>query len=80
MTYTIKIGKPRGEDYYVSVWVSGEPNVTGPDAEKRAKALAERLPRERALAGQVLLIARSKFEDVLKKRAELLEKKDPAKK
>jgi hypothetical protein len=80
MTYTIKIGKPRGEDYYVSVWVSGEPNVTGPDADKRAKALAERLPRERALAGQVLLIARSKFEDVLKKRAELLEKKDPAKK
>lgn len=80
LTYTIKLGKPRGNDYYATVWVAGEPKVTGPDAEKRSKQIAERMPRERALAGQVLLIARSKFEDVLKKRAELLEKKPSAKK
>lgn len=80
LTYTLKLGKPRGEDYYATVWVSGEPKPTGADAAARAKQLAERLPRERALAGNILLIARSKFEDVLKKRPELLEKKDPGKK
>ena len=80
LTYTIKLGKQRGEDYYATVWVSGEPKVTGPDAEKRARQLAERLLAERSLAGHVLLIARAKFEDVLKKRPELLEKRDPAKK
>jgi hypothetical protein len=80
LTYTIKLGKQRGDDYYATVWVSGEPKVAGPDADKRARQIAERLPRERALAGHVLLVARSKFEDVLKKRAELLEKKDSAKK
>jgi len=80
LTYTLKLGKLRGEDYYATLWISGEPKASGPDAEQRAKELAERLPREKALAGQVLLIARAKFEDVLRKRAELLEKKDPAKK
>ena len=45
---------------------------------ERGKQLAERLPREKALAGQVLLIARAKFDDVLRKRVELLEKKEPA--
>ena len=80
LTYTLKLGKPRGDDYYATVWVSGEPKVSGPDAEKRAKQLAERLPAERSLAGQVLLVARNKFEAVLKTRAELLEKKDAAKK
>ncbi|HEX5094222.1 MAG TPA: DUF4340 domain-containing protein [Burkholderiales bacterium] len=80
LTYTLKLGKLRGDDYYAMVWVAGEPKVTGPDAEKRAKQIAERLPREHALEGQVLLISRHKFEDVLKKRSEMLDKKDPAKK
>jgi Domain of unknown function (DUF4340) len=80
LTYTLKLGKLRGEDYYATVWVSGKPEATGADAAERAKQIAERLPHEKALAGQVLLIARSKFEDVLKKRAELLEKKDAGKK
>ena len=80
LTYTLKLGKLRGENYYATVWVSGEPQPTGADAAERAKSIAARLPGERALAGHILLIARSKFEDVLKKRAELLEKKDPGKK
>jgi hypothetical protein len=75
LTYTLKLGKLRGDDYYATVWISGEAQPSGPDAAERAKSLAERLPREKALAGQVLLIARSKFEDVLKQRAELLEAK-----
>jgi Domain of unknown function (DUF4340) len=80
LTYTLKLGKLRGEDYYATVWISGEPKAAGTDAAERARQIAERLPREKALAGQFLLIARPKFEDVLKKRAELLEKKDPGKK
>ena len=80
LTYTLKLGKQRGENYYATVWVSGEPQPTGADAAERAKSIAARLSGERALAGHILLIARSKFEDVLKKRAELLEKKDPGKK
>lgn len=80
LTYTLKLGKPRGDEYFATLWVSGEPKATGPDAAERAKTLAERLPREKALAGHILLIARSKFEDVLKKRGELLEKKDSGKK
>lgn len=80
LTYTLKLGKPRGENFYATLWISGEPKASGQDAAERGKQLAERLPREKALAGHVLLVARAKFDDVLKKRAELLEKKEPAKK
>ncbi len=77
LAYTLKLGKARGEDLYATLWISGEPKASGADAAERGEQLAERLPREKALAGHVLLIARAKFEDVLKKRAELLERKDP---
>jgi hypothetical protein len=80
LTYTLKLGKARGDDFYATLWISGEPKATGPDAAERAKSLAARMPAEKALAGHILLIARSTFEDVLKKRAELLEKKDTGKK
>jgi Domain of unknown function (DUF4340) len=80
LTYTLKLGKPRGDDLYAMLWITGEPKAKGADAAQRAQQLAERLPREKALAGQVLLIPRSTFEDILKKRSELLEKKDSAKK
>ncbi len=80
LTYTLKLGRLRGADYYATLWISGEPKTTGADAAERAKDVAARLLRERALAGHILLIPRSKFEDVLKKRAELLEKKDTGKK
>lgn len=80
LTYTLKLGKLRGEDYFAMLWISGEPKATGADAAERGKQLAERLPRERALAGNVLLIPRATFDDILKRRADLLEKKAPAKK
>ena len=80
LSYTLKLGKLRGEDYYATLWISGEPRTTGADAAERSKSIAGRLPAEKALAGHILLIPRSKFEDILKKRAELLEKKDTAKK
>jgi len=75
LTYTVKLGKAAGDNAYASVAVAGEAKASGADAAERGKKLAERLPRERALAAHTLLIAKSKFEDILKKRAELLEKK-----
>ena len=80
LTYTLRIGKLEGDNYYATVGIAGEPKPEGKDAEERARKLAERLPRERALAAQTLLIAKSKFEDILKPRAGLLARKEEAKK
>jgi hypothetical protein len=49
------------------------------DAE-RLKKVEERLPREKLLSQYVLLMPKSKLEDTLKKRPEMLEQKDDAKK
>lgn len=63
-SYAIKVGKLAGDNYYVSFSASG----FKPDAKD-----AERV---KLLSPHVLLVAKSKLEDTLKKRAELLEKKD----
>jgi hypothetical protein len=75
LRYTVKLGKAAGDDIHASVAVAGEAKPGGPDADERAKKIAERLPRERALAAHTLLISKAKFEDILKKRADLLERK-----
>jgi hypothetical protein len=80
LTYTVKLGNLVGDNAYVAVSIAGAGSATGPDAEERGKKLVERLPRERALAAHTLLVAKSKFDDILKKRAELLEKKDAGRK
>ncbi len=80
VTYAVKVGKIEGENYYATIAVAGEPKPEGKDAAERLKAIRERLPREQALAGYTLLIPKFKLEDVLKKRAELLAAKEPAKK
>ena len=86
LAYEIKVGRLEGDNYFVRFSSSGsapEPKegakeAAGPDAE-RLKKLAERLPREKLLSEYVLLIPKSKLEDTLKPRAELLEKKEPRK-
>jgi len=80
LTYTVKLGKPAGDNFHATVAVAGTAKASGPDAAERQKRIEERLPRERALAAHTLLIAKSKFDDILKKRAELLEKKASGKK
>lgn len=81
LTYTLRIGKLTDDsNYHVKVSVAGEPRPEGKDADERAKKFAERLPREKALEGHVLLVAKNKLEDVLKKRPELLETRDEGKK
>ena len=72
LSYTVHVGKLAGEQYYVAVSVAGEPKTEGKDAEERGRKLAERLARERSLAGHVLLVAKNRLDDVLKPRAELL--------
>jgi len=67
-TYAIKVGKLAGENFYVTFTASG----LKPDAKD-----AERV---KLLSQHVLLIPKSKLEDTLKKRAELLEKKEDKKK
>jgi hypothetical protein len=79
LAYTIKVGKLQGENYPVSFSSSGTLRKDDKDAE-RLRKVEERLPREKLLSDYVLLIPKSRLEDTLKKRAELLEKKDPAKK
>jgi hypothetical protein len=80
LTYTLKVGRLEGENYYASMAVTGEPKLEGPDAEARLKKIDERLAREKALAQYVLLVPKSKLEDILKKRADLLAKKEEKKK
>ena len=62
MSYAIKVGKLAGQNYYVSFSSSGTHK-----AEDKAA-------REKLLAQHVLLIPKSKLDDTLKPRAELLEK------
>jgi hypothetical protein len=61
-SYSIKVGKLAGENYYVAFTSSG--------AVK---------PQDKLLSAHVLLIPKSKLEDTLKKREEMLEKKDQKK-
>jgi hypothetical protein len=80
LTYTLKLGSLAGENYYATLAIAGEPKPEGKDAEDRLKKINERLPREKALAPFTLLIPKSKLDDVLKKRADLLAKKEEKKK
>jgi hypothetical protein len=62
VSYTIKVGKAEGENYFVSFTSSSEQ------------------PQDKLLSKHVLLIPKSKLDDTLKKRTELLEPKQDTKK
>ncbi len=84
LSYEIKVGSLVGDNYFVRFSSSGSADVApakaGAQDEERLKKLRERLPREKLLADYVLLVPKSKLEDTMKPRAELLEKKaDPKK-
>lgn len=70
LSYAIKIGKLVGQNYYVSFTSSGTPKSEPKDAKNAENKAA----REKLLAQHVLLIPKSKLDDTLKPRAELLEK------
>jgi len=88
--YAIRIGKLEGENYYLAFSFDGtvakqrkpERGESAADRERRDKehaervaAIEKRLPYDRMLSGHILLVPKSKFDDVLKKRSELLEPK-----
>ena len=79
LAYWIEVGKLQGDNFPVRFKSSGAPRKDDKDAE-RIRKLEERLPREKLLSNYVLLIPKAKLEDTLKPRAELLEKRDEAKK
>ena len=80
LSYTLKIGKRAGDSFYAMVAIAGEPKPEGKDAEDRLKKINERLPREKALAAYTLLIPKSKLDDIVRKRGDLLVKKEEKKK
>jgi hypothetical protein len=78
LAYDLQVGKLQGDNYPVRFTSSGSVAPNEKDAE-RLKKLEERRPREKLLAEHTLLIPKSKLEDTLKKRDDLLEKKDATK-
>ena len=62
--YAIKVGRLEGDNYYVAFQASG----------------GEDNPREKQLSQHVLLVPKAKLDDTIKKRAELLEKKQDTQK
>jgi len=81
LSYMVRIGKLAGESYYVSFEQGGRlAKAAKPDDAERIKKIEERLPKDRALAQHVLLVPKSRLEDTLKQRAELLETRQPGKK
>jgi Domain of unknown function (DUF4340) len=79
LSYTVRVGRLQGENYPVTFSAAGTLRKDAKDAE-RLKKLEERLPRDKLLSDYVLFIPKSKLEDTLKKRDELLEKRDEGKK
>lgn len=65
LTYQFTVGRLDGADYYLRFTRQGEP-------DKKDQA---RLAREKALEPYTLLVAKTKLDDTLKKRSELLETK-----
>lgn len=79
LSYAVRIGKLAGDNYYVSFEQGGALKAATPQDAERVKKLEERLPKDKALARHVLLVPKSRLEDTLKKRADLVEKKDTKK-
>ena len=81
LSYMVRIGKLEGDNYYVSFEQGGTlAKAAKPDDAERIKKIEERLPKDKALSSQVLLIPKSRLEDTLKKRDELIEKREAGKK
>ena len=95
-SYTLRVGKQAGDNYYVKVAVAGEPRKTrtpgkgekaedkaknDKEFEERRKKLVEKLEREKKLEHWTYLVAKNGLDPLLRDRAGLMpEKKKPAKK
>jgi hypothetical protein len=94
LEYEIRVGALQSENHYVAFAVDGtlvrtrtpQKDEKPEERERRDKEFAERLAkleerlaREKRLAQYVLLVPKSRLEDTLRTRAELLEKRDEKK-
>jgi uncharacterized protein DUF4340 len=95
-SYTLRVGKQAGDNYYVKVAVAGEPRKTrtpgkgekaedkaknDKEFEERRKKLVEKLEREKKLEHWTYLVAKNGLDPLLRDRAGLMpEKKKGAKK
>jgi hypothetical protein len=81
LAYKLRVGKLEGDNYFVRFSSSGTPKeeMRGAEKDERIKKLKDRLAREKRLSDYVLLVPKSKLDDTLKPRAELLAKKPAAK-
>jgi len=90
LSYTLRIGKPAGNNYYLRVSAAGEPPkartlAKGEKAEDKAKndkefderrkKLVEKLEREKPLERWTYLVAKSSLDPLLRGRSELLPEK-----
>jgi hypothetical protein len=95
LSYTLRVGKQAGNNYYVKVAVAGEPRKTrlrakGEKAEDKTKndkefeegrrKLVEKVEREKNLERWTYLVARNGLEPLLRDRPALMPEKKPAKK
>ena len=96
LSYTLRIGKQAGDNYYVRVAVAGEPRRTRTPAkgektedkakndkefEERRKKLVEKVEREKGLERWTYLVAKNGLDPLLRDRAGLMpEKKKSTKK
>ncbi len=96
LSYTLRVGKQVGNNYYLKVAVAGEPRKTRSPArgekaedkakndkefEERRKKLVEKLEREKKLERWTYLVAKNGLDPLLRDRAGLMpEKKKGAKK
>ena len=78
LAYAIRVGKLEGDNYFVRFSSSGTLAVK--ESDERTRKLQDRVTRDKRQSDYVLLIPKSKLEDTLKPRSELLEKKPAAKK
>jgi len=96
LKYTLDIGKPVDNNYYLRIGVEGEPTKNRPAVkgekpedkakndksfEEQRKKLLEKVDHERKLAAWTYLVSKTTVDPLLRDRAQLLpEKKKPAKK
>jgi hypothetical protein len=96
LKYTLDIGKPVDNNYYLRIGVAGEPTRTRPAVkgekpedkakndksfEEQRKKLVEKVDHEKKLAAWTYLVSKTTVNPLLRDRAQLLpEKKKPAKK
>ena len=79
LTYTLRLGALKGESYPATLAVAGDAKPEGKDAEGAPRNLPSACRASARSRPYTLLIPKSRLEDALKPRAELLARKEAPK-